>query len=41
MKPIAFPWTGTSSTHDQFFFRVSWKIRANELGEITRGVEID
>ena len=32
MKPIAFRWTGTSSTHDQLFFWVSWKIRANEFG---------
>ena len=31
LKPTAFRWTGTSSTHDQpfFFFGVSWKIRAN------------
>ena len=41
LKPIAFRWTGTSSAHDQLFFGVSWRVRANELGEITRGVEID
>ena len=41
LKPIAFRWTGTSSAHGQLIFWVSWKIRANELGEITRGVEID
>ena len=38
LKPIAFRWTGTSSTHDQLFFSVSWKIRANELGEITADI---
>ena len=40
VKPIAFRWTSTS-THDQLLFWVSWKVRTKELGEITRGVEID
>ena len=41
MKPIAFRCTSESTTHDEEFFWVSWKIKANELGKCVRGVEVD
>ena len=41
MKPIAFRCTSESTAQDQQFFWVSWKIKANELGKFTRGIEVD
>ena len=41
MKPIAFRCTSESTTHDEEFFWVSWKIKANELGKCARDVEVD
>ena len=41
MKPIVFRCTSQLSTHDEEFFWVSWKIKADELGKCVRGVEVD
>ena len=40
-KPIAFRCSSDSKIHDEEFFWVSWKIKANEFGQYVRGVEVD